>query len=150
VRVLRSSVEQPVFEELARSYHFEIAVMRWQLNDPSGLFLARDPAWALLTWDDRGAVYVRRDAVDASWLERHAYRELRVDTAFARAATPHAGDASFLAEVTRNTREAPHSARAWLLATLAYRTRGLERDYRASRERLVQLAFDRRLQLPIP
>jgi hypothetical protein len=150
VRVLRSSVEPPVFEQLDRSYHFDIAAVRWLPNDASGLFLARDPAWALLTWDDRGAVYVRRAAVDATWLARNAYRELRVDTAFARAATPGPEDAGFLAELARNTREAPHSARAWLLASLAYRTRGLEREYRDSRAHLVRMALDRRLPLPIP
>ncbi len=150
LRVLRSDTERSVFEGLARTYDFEIAAVRWDLDSPRGLFLARDPAWALITWDDRGAVYARRDAVDSTYLAAHSYRELRVDTAFQRAQSPGSNDAAFLSELARNTREAPHSARAWLVAALAYRARGLERDYRVARQHLVALVNERNLKLPIP
>ncbi|HEX5656009.1 MAG TPA: hypothetical protein VFX59_02395 [Polyangiales bacterium] len=149
LEVLRADTDPAQFAALDRKYHFDVAAVRWNApNEPS--LLARDPAWALLTWDDRGAVYVRRAAVDASYLSQHAYRELRVDDAFARAATPGPNDAVFLAELARNTREAPHSARAWLLATLAYRTRGMRSEYLATRARLVDQVNDRALTLPMP
>lgn len=155
-RAIRSQREPTIFDELDRRYAFDVVAMRWvSPGDPTGLFLATDPRFALLAWDDRGAIYVRRDAVDRAFLEREAYRELRVDTAFARAANAptdpaDAQDARFLAEVDRNTRQAPHSARAWFVAALAYRTRGAEDRYREARERLDALVRARDLALPLP
>lgn len=155
-QVIRSQVDPAAFAALSERFDFRVVAIRWVgPGDATGLFLARDPRWALLTWDDRGAVYVRRDSVPTGYLARTAYRELRVDTAFARAASPprdrtDEADARFVAEVARNAHEAPHSARAWFVAALAYHARGRVDRYLEARSRLETLVRARDLELPIP
>lgn len=157
--VLAAERDPEAFARLDRRFDFRIAVVRFTApGDGIGGFFARDPRWALVAWDDRGAVYVRRDSVSADYLEREAYRELSVETAFVRASTApdpsdparREADARFVAEVDRNAERAPLSARAWFVAALAHRARGEREPYLRARARLEALVAERALELPIP
>jgi hypothetical protein len=116
------------FAALDRRYAFAVAAFKWgHPGDARGAFLAGNPDWALVYWDDLSTVYAHRGRAP-ELAARLGYRALRVDSAFARAKEPTGGpgDALFVSDLERNAREAPRSARAHYLLAMARRARGDE------------------------
>ncbi len=113
--------------------------------------LHRDPGWALVYWDDVGAVVVQRTPASADYLARHAYAELRIDTVGARIAGLAVDPRKdvLLAELDRNVAEAPRSVRARYTRAQAWRIVGDAR-YAAERDAVVALAALKGLNVPPP
>jgi hypothetical protein len=108
--------------------------------------------WALVYWDDRAAVLVRRDPRTADYVARFGYRALRPRTALRRVtalATDPDADA-LEADVLRLEREAPRSSRASYVAAMVHRLRGRSTEYAASRARFVELAAENDVEVAPP
>jgi hypothetical protein len=82
-RFIRSAQDPPTLAALGREYGLELLVLP---NPPRAwAFVAADPGWALLFWDQVASVYARRGGANAALI---AARELRL--------TRYAADLSYL------------------------------------------------------
>lgn len=77
MRVLESGTQRPPFQQLVRDWDIQWAFCYARANvrrscEP----VARDPAWAMIYWDDHAAIYVRKDGVNGQ-LAASGYRVLR-------------------------------------------------------------------------
>jgi hypothetical protein len=114
------------FVELDRRYAFAVAAFRWDhFGDARGAFLADDPDWVLIYWDDLSVVYAHRGRARAM-VEQVGYTALRVGTIQAAATHPLGGadDTVLMDDLRRNVREAPESARAHHVLAIALAARG--------------------------
>ncbi len=90
-----------------------------RLPRPFYVFFLPRERWALVHWDDRALVFVRRAAFDAAWVKEREYRWFRPDDLPAAALAVKEGEASIAeltAEVGRwvKTAEKPEANGAWL------------------------------------
>jgi hypothetical protein len=158
-RTALESAQNPAeFAAVSARYDIGHVVLSWRDVSRADLpFLHGDPLWALVYWDDVGAVMVRRSPASAAYVERHAYRLLRIDNAFpivgqlaARPASAwSAEESAFAREVLRNAEQAPRSLRAALLATAVLRSMGDPR-YPSLRDAVNRTAAERGLPLRAP
>lgn len=150
----RAATDAGAFYEQAQRWRIGFAVVAW--NGPSDgtfRFLHGAPGWALVYFDDSGAVYVRRTPRAAAYIDQFGYRELRLDTAYGRARGLSAdalADATFIAEVLRAERAAPDSMATLYLAGSADRARHDRQAYLEHVGRYLALAYDRGLEVPAP
>jgi len=90
----------------------------------------RWPEWALVHWDDRALVYVRRDRVEAGWLDAHDYRT--VDPTLTVMPDDEAWWRDHVRQIVpeawRAVREAPASAKPRILLSLALERAGRDGD----------------------
>jgi hypothetical protein len=115
-------------------------------------WLLNDPAWALVYWDDRAFVLVKRDSRTSEYIGRFEYRTLHPDDAVRRvlhlASDPDAD--ALEADVLRYVAEVPTSLRAEYLAALVHLWRGRTNEYVACRQRFDALAAERGVLLQPP
>ncbi len=118
----------------------------------SYLWLYRNSAFHLVYLDDKAAVLVKRTPASHAYLDKHAYYELRPDTALARAQSPAEDPRreAFAAEVLRHVADVPHSIRAHHLAALVHYHAGRLQEYEMEREWVRALGAKRRLHVALP
>lgn len=105
---MRRSPLQPAFEEAPLRGGASARLRRPYYQ----AFMPREH-WALIYWDDREVVFVRRDKVDARWLRAHEYRALWPDDSPRLAYLVEQGriqPRELGAEVLRHAAESPVSA----------------------------------------
>jgi hypothetical protein len=126
-RFYRSGEDPATFDALAGEYRIELLVL--PNGGPSWRFVAADPRWALVYWDQVASVYARRGGANAALI---AAREFRV--------THYAADLSYLleaaaeptrfgaaaAELRRAARDDPENQAARLSLAFLLKTRGLD------------------------
>ena len=88
-RFFQSEQDPATFDALVADYRIELLVLPNQ--SASWAFVAADPRWALLHWDQVASVYARRGGVNAPLI---AARELRL--------TRYAADLSYLVPLARD------------------------------------------------
>ncbi len=145
--VIPAEQDPSAFATLDRRFRFAVAAFHaTAVPDPRGAFLARDPAWVLVYWDDLAIVYAHRTrAPDLA--ARLGYRTLRVDSA--QVAVNHPDD-PLLDDLHRNAREAPRSMRAHYLLAAALRARGQLDEARSEANAAALLADEKGLPPPPP
>ncbi|MEK7767305.1 MAG: hypothetical protein AAB368_13830, partial [bacterium] len=116
-RILEDAPEAPAL--LAR-YAPDVFVIEYGTG--LGRRLAADPASALVRWDARCLVYVRRSAADPAWLRAREYRVVNPE----RERIPDAARA--LPELERAAREAPADAWPWTERAAVLRAGGRAAD----------------------
>lgn len=142
--------DERIFRRLDAAYRPDLVVAPYRAGPAAYAFLHRDPAWALVYWDDVAAVLLPRRPENAAYLERHAYRALRVHDGLARVsriATDPARDA-LSEDVIRNVEQAPQSMRALFFAGLLSAARGDRRRLEVVRGALAEMADERGLSPP--
>jgi hypothetical protein len=85
----------------------------------------RSPRWALVYWDDRAAVYVRRTPATEALVARHGYRVVNPNDLIASLSRPAALPAAVV-ELERAVAAAPRAARPLNALGVAY---GMSRRY---------------------
>jgi len=150
--VSRAPSDPATLASLLSTYDVSYAVLECtSLVATTHLGLYRDPGWSLVYLDDQAAVMVRRAPETAAYLARHAYEELRPDTALLRVSNPR-GDprgAALAAEVLRLVVETPRSIRAHLLAAAVHLHAGRRAAAEVERETAAALARERGVSLPV-
>lgn len=145
--VTDAETSRAAFDDLDRRFGFAVAVFRWTgFGQRRGAMLAGDPSWALVYWDDVAAVYAHRGRA-AQVVEALAYRTLRVDDALARALDRP--DDTLLDELRRNAREAPRSARAHYVLSVALESRRAHEEAAREEAIAVQLADDKGFEIAV-
>jgi tetratricopeptide (TPR) repeat protein len=96
-RFFRSGWDPAIFDALVRDYGLELLVLENRLA--AWQFLATDPRWALLYWDQVASVYARRGGANAALI---AAAELRL--------TRYAPDLSYLLPVAQDPTRFPAAA----------------------------------------
>lgn len=142
-----------VFARQVARWNIGFAAVAWNgPSDPNFAFLHGDPAYALVYFDDSGAVYVRRTPAAAGYIRRFEYRAIRLDTAYARASRrlDAGGDALFAREVARAVRAAPRSIATLFLAGLVDRARNDRQAYLRHVATYLEVANERGLDVPVP
>jgi hypothetical protein len=151
--VSQAPSDPAVLERLIERYDVTYAVLECtKLITHSYTWLYQNPDWRLVYLDDQAAILVKRTPASRAYLERHAYHELRPDTAMFRALSPDQDPrrVQFAREVLRHVVESPHSIRAHYLAALVHRHGGRREAYRVERERVRELAVERRMPIELP
>lgn len=139
--------------QLVESYDVTYAVLQCtKIVSLSYLWLYQNPDWWMVYLDDKAAILVKRTPESASYLEQHAYHELRPDTALGRANSPDLDPrhAEFAKEIMRHVAESPQSIRAHYLAALVHRRGGHQEAYLAEREQVRAMAAERRETILLP
>jgi tetratricopeptide (TPR) repeat protein len=77
-RAIDSAQDAEVFEGLVREYRVQLLVLRnnssaWGIPTTPWPFVAGDPRWALVYWDDVASVYARRDGANAGLIAAHEF-----------------------------------------------------------------------------
>ena len=142
-----------VLAELVETYDIGYAVLQCtKLINNSYLWLYQHPDWRLVFLDDNAAVLVKSTPASQEYLKKHAFHELDPTTVFERASL--FGDdprhKELALEILRNVEQTPESIRAHFLAAWVHRASGDEERYLYERERVRQLAADRRLDFQLP
>jgi hypothetical protein len=121
---------KPGWDALLDRYGVELVLMRFTTEGEARLqryrpnlrqLLARDPRWALVTFDDLGALYVRRDGVNAQHARDFALPHVEPDS-MAFLESPRLCVAPLRREIARGNR----ATRLLLLAAQAERAAGNE------------------------
>ena len=142
--VIDAETSRATFTRLDARFAFSVATFRWaNPNERRGAFLAGDPSWVLVYWDDLATVYAHRTRA-AAMADALGYQTLDVRTAFARAAGDTT-DATFIDELRRNAREAPRSARAHALLAMNLEARGANAEAAAESDIVTRLAAEKGL-----
>lgn len=119
---------KPGWDALLDRYGVQLVLMRFTTEGEARLqnyrpnlrqLLARDPRWALVTFDDLGALYVRRDGVNAQHARDFWLPDVEPDS-MAFLASPRQCVAPLRREIARGNR----AARLLLLAAQAERAAG--------------------------
>ncbi|MDP2342881.1 MAG: hypothetical protein Q8O67_18140 [Deltaproteobacteria bacterium] len=150
---LRARTDPVILDRFLDEGHVDVVVALWRSFD-DGFYrgLRSSPQWRLVFWDDVSTVHVRATSTTNSYIEKHGYRALRVDTALQDlgAFSPERFDPALMQELERNAQQAPSSSRAHALLYLALRARGdLERAPLA-RARAFELAHEADVDLSLP
>lgn len=151
--VVRAAYEPAVLAASLERHGADWAIVQVpNLADRRYEWLQTNPDWQLVFLDDLAAIYVRKAAVSAAYLEEHGYVEVRPFDLLARAAAgPNAPfRAALEREAARLVVEAPRSIRAHYLLAILAKTAG--RDERYARERTIaaQMLAERGLSLQLP
>ncbi len=142
-----------ILAELVAAYDIGYAVLQCtRLINYSYLWLYQHPDWRLVYLDDNTAVLVKRTRESAEYLERHAFHELSPSSSYERAFRYESDPRhqEFALEVLRNLEQSPQSIRAHFLAAWIHRAAGRQDRYLYERERVRQMAADRRLNIQLP
>jgi len=121
-------------------------------QDRSFAFAHADPNWALVYWDDVGAILVRRTPAAEPYLAEHGCRELSLHDFAARLTSLGRSEADdlFVREVLRNAELAPESVRALSTAAAVLQQRGDQQGSQQLLARAGRLAESRGLSLGRP
>jgi hypothetical protein len=124
-RFLRSGRDPAAFDALAREYRIELLVL--PNRHPSWGFVAADPRWALVYWDEVASVYARRDGANAGLIAAREFRETRYtpDLSYLVGVAQDPGRSAVAAgELRRAVREEPENLAARLSLAFLLKTRG--------------------------
>jgi tetratricopeptide (TPR) repeat protein len=74
-----SARDPAIFEALVREYGVELLVLpnrqaKWRFSGMPWPFVAADPRWALVYWDEMASVYARRDGANTWLIAAHEFR----------------------------------------------------------------------------
>jgi hypothetical protein len=137
------------FDDFVTRYDIGYVVIRPNGELP---WLHANSEWATVYLDDAAAILVRRTNRAKEYLDRHAYVELRADTAIARARAlmDDPKRQQFEKEVMANAQRAPDALSSRYLVALIHRAAGRQSAYAVERARVTALAAERGLELPLP
>jgi hypothetical protein len=124
-RFLRSARDPAAFDALAREYRVELLVLPSRF--PSWGFVAADPRWALVYWDEVASVYARREGANAGLIAAREFRETRYtpDLSYLLGAARDPGRfAAAAGELRRAAREDPENLAARLSLAFLLKARG--------------------------
>ncbi len=124
-RFYQSEKDPGAFDALVREYRIELLVL--QNNLPSWGFVASDPRWALIYWEQVASVYARRGGANAALIAAHEFRVTRyaADLSYLlRAAQDPGLFATGAAELRRAAAEDPENMAARLSLAFLLKARG--------------------------
>jgi tetratricopeptide (TPR) repeat protein len=124
-RTLRSARDPAAFDALAREYRIELLVLPNRYA--SWGFVAADPRWALIYWDEVASVYARREGANADLIAAREFRETRYspDLSYLLGAAQDPGrSAAAAGELRRAAREDPENLAARLSLAFLLKARG--------------------------
>jgi tetratricopeptide (TPR) repeat protein len=137
IKKMEVALQSPsILEELYRTYGFEALLVSYPFmkTDVPGAFSEEDavvssPDWALVYWDDKALVYVKRNGRYASVIRQDEYRFIKpANTAYTEGVFSDAGyRAHLIEELKRNIAETG-SSKAYALLGLLYNKVGLHRE----------------------
>ncbi len=149
IKKMEVALQSPsILEELYRTYGFEVLLVTYPImkTDVPGAFSEEDavvssPDWALVYWDDKSLVYVKRNGRYASVIKQDEYRFIKpANTAYTEGIFSDEGyRAHLIEELKRNIAETG-SSKAYALLGLLYNKVGRYRDAIEAFSR-VQLTF---------
>ena len=151
--VSRASADPRPFDKHVARWPIGFAVVEVPgLQDTRFSWLQRREDWQMAYLDDLSAVFVKKTPESEAYLAEHGYRELRIETALARAANPAGNPAreAFEREAQRLLVTSPRSIRAHYIAALIHRSAQRMEAYAEERDAVAALVAERGLKLSLP